>query len=79
MVSDFDESVKSCARACAFGNGLDEALKDWLVIGICNESTQHVLLTVKLLTNAQTAEVATYLEAVATNVVEVSAANPFSS
>ena len=72
-VADFVAGIKSCARTCEFGNGLDEALRDRLVMGLRNESTQRALLTVKDLTFAQAVEMATSREAAAKDVVEIGA------
>ena len=46
-VSQFEAELRSLASTCKFGRFLGQALRDQLVCGIRNESTQRKLLTQK--------------------------------
>ena len=62
-VSNFVAALKSLAATCDFGGKLEEMLRDKLVMGLKEESTQRVLLTEKNLTFARAVEIAVAREA----------------
>ena len=62
-VSTFVAALKSLAATCDFGSQLEEMLRDKLVMGLKEESTQRVLLTEKQLTFSRAVEIAVAREA----------------
>ena len=62
-VSAFVAALKSLAATCDFGDKLEEMLRDKLVMGLREESTQRVLLTEKSLTFTRAVEIAVAREA----------------
>ena len=71
-VSTFIAALKSLAATCDFGDRLEEMLRDKLVTGLKEESTQRVLLTEKALTFARAVEIAVAREAAEKDVKEFS-------
>ena len=69
-VSTFVAALKSLAATCDFGDRLEEMLRDKLVMGLKEESTQRVLLTEKSLTFARAVEIAAAREAAEKDVRE---------
>ena len=61
-------NLKSLAATCDFGDKLEEALRDRLVMGLKEESTQRALLTEKDLTFCRAVEIAIAREAAARDV-----------
>ena len=69
-ITSFLASLKSLAATCSFSNKLEEALRDRLVMGLKDESTQRALLTEKDLMFEQAVEVAIAREAAVRDVRE---------
>ena len=69
-VSDFIAGIKHFARTCEFGEALNQMLRDRLVMGLRDESTQRALLTVQDLTFADAFRVAIAREKAAKDVGE---------
>ena len=67
-IADFVAGLKACAHTCQFGKSLKEMLRDRLICGIKNESTQRALITEVDLTFERAVEVATACEAAARDV-----------
>ena len=67
-IADFVAGLKACAHTCQFGDSLKEMLRDRLICGIKNESTQRALITEADLTFERAVEVATAREAAARDV-----------
>ena len=67
-IADFVAGLKACAHTCQFGESLKEMLRDRLICGIKNESTQKALITEADLTFERAVEVATAREAAARDV-----------
>ena len=69
-VASLIAALKSLAATCDFGDRLEGMLRDKLVMGLKEESTQHVLLTEKKLTFARAVEIANAREAAERDVRE---------
>ena len=69
-VASFIASLKSLVATCDFGDRLEEMLRDKLVMGLEEESTQRILLTEKKLTFARAVEIANAREAAERDVRE---------
>ena len=69
-VTSFVAALKSLASTCEFEGKLEEMLRDKLVMGLREESTQRLLLTEKNLTFARAVEIAIAREAAEKDVRE---------
>ena len=69
-VTSFLAGLKSLAATCSFGDKLEEALRDRIVMGLKDEGTQHALLTEKDLTFERAVEISIAREAAARDVSE---------
>jgi len=67
-VSTYISELRSLAEYCNFGDTLELMLRDILVCGINNETTQRLLLAEKTLTFTKTLEIATSQEVASQNV-----------
>ena len=70
-ISDYVAGLKHFARTCEFGEALSEMLRDRLVMGLRDESTQRALLTVPNLTFVEALRVANAREKAAKDVNEI--------
>lgn len=64
-ITEFAAGLKACAHTCAFGNALNEQLRDRLICGMRSEATQRALLSEADLTYARALEIAIAREAAA--------------
>ena len=74
-IAEFAAGIKCLARTCEFGTNLETMLRDKFVMGLKNESTQRVLLTISNLTYAMAYETASAREIAARDVEAFGAAN----
>ena len=72
-IAQFVAELRKCAEYCDFQNKLDEAIRDRLVCGLCNETIQKRLLAEKNLTLAAAIEIAQGMEAATKQTTELRA------
>ncbi|XP_057202332.1 uncharacterized protein K02A2.6 [Triplophysa rosa] len=70
-IAAYVAELKKLSEHCQFGDGLNDALRDRLVCGIVNESTQKRLLTEADLTFKCAVEIAVAMETAARDAVEL--------
>ncbi|KAJ8417500.1 hypothetical protein AAFF_G00223430 [Aldrovandia affinis] len=70
-VSEYMAELRRLAEHCQFGEGLSDALRDWLVCGLHNEGVQKRLLTEDNLTLTRALEIAISVETAAKDAGEL--------
>ncbi|XP_065888558.1 uncharacterized protein [Dysidea avara] len=73
-VPEYEAKLRRLATHCAFGNYLEEAIRDHIVCGLCNESIQKRLLAEAELTLTKTLDIAKGMEAADHNVQKLKGA-----